>query len=163
MNSDAQSKIIGEARTTADFLALCRKRIASLDTTHEAANAFAGLSDGYLAKLLGPNPSRRVGSRAFDRLLRVTGTKLVVVQDDDAMARLKGQLIPRRRALSAKRASPTECVVRRDRHFMQQIGQRGGLASGQARRARALQKKALSEANRTRALKRWRPQEITGP
>jgi hypothetical protein len=152
---------IAVVRTTADFLAVLKKRIASLGISYETANAMADLSDGYIAKLLGPRPSRRLGSKAFDGLLRATRTKLLVVPDDDAME--KGQLIPRRRALSVKRASPTDCVVRRDRQFMRQIGQRGGFASGQARRARALQKKALSDANRTRALKRWRPQEIKAP
>jgi hypothetical protein len=107
--------------------------------------------------MLGANPSRWVGSKAIDGLLRATGTKLVVVQDDDAMARLKGQLIPRRRALSVKRASSSDCVVRRDRQFMQQIGQRGGLASGQVRHARASAKSAVSEMKRRAAFRRWHP------
>jgi hypothetical protein len=148
---------IAVVRTTADLLAVLKKRIASLNMTLEAANAFAGLSDGYLAKLLGPTPSRRVGSKAFDRLLRATGTKLLVVPDDDAMARIRGQLIPRRRALSVKRASPTDCVVSRDRQFMRQIGQRGGFASGQVRHARAAVKRAVSEMKRRAAFRRWHP------
>jgi len=60
---------IAVVRTTADLLAVLKKRTAGLDMTLEAANDFAGLSDGYLAKLLGPTPSRRLGSKAFDGAL----------------------------------------------------------------------------------------------
>ena len=88
---------IAVVRTTADLLAVLKKRTAGLDMTLEAANDFAGLSDGYLAKLLGPTPSRRLGSKAFDGALGGLGLMLVVVEDPDAVARIRGQLIRRRR------------------------------------------------------------------
>jgi hypothetical protein len=147
-------------RTLDDLRRLFRQRFAELEITYQTADRVAGLTAGYTAKLLGPH-STRLTSLAIECLLGATGTKLLAVEDTDALARVKGRLVARRRRLNTKRASPSECVVRRDREFMRKIGQWGGFKSGQVRRTALSNKKRVSERNRQNVLKRWHPQETT--
>jgi hypothetical protein len=42
------------------------------------------------------------------------------------------------------------------RNFLKEIGRRGGRRSGEVRAAAAARKRAISERNRAKALKRWR-------
>jgi hypothetical protein len=152
---------IAAVRTADDLRVMFRDRIASLGITFETADAIAGLPAGYTAKLLGPEPMRRFGPVALEALLGATGTMLMAVDDPVALARVKKRFVHRRRSLS-NRASPTYHVVKRTRRFMRQIGTLGGIKSGEARHARALQKKAISEMKCRAALERWRREPI-GP
>jgi hypothetical protein len=152
---------LGVVRSADNLRALFRQRIASLGITFETADTIAGLPAGYTAKLLGPTPLRRFGPVALEALMSATGIMLIAVEDPDALARVKKRFVHRRRSLS-NRASPTYHVVKRTRKFMQRIGTLGGIKSGEARHARALQKKAISEMKCRAALRRWRREPI-GP
>jgi hypothetical protein len=146
-------------RTAEDLRTMFRERIARLGISYETVDKIAGLPDRYTSKLLAPHPLKRFGPIAIEAMLGACGIKLLAIEDEEAMARIAGRFVARRRSLSLKRAGPSDVVVSRDRSFMQRIGQFGGFASAQKRNARALQKKTVSEVNRRAALRRWRPQE----
>jgi len=153
---------IAVVSTADDLRALFRHRIASLGITYETADHLGGLTDGYTAKLLAPEPRRRFGPTAIECLLGATGLKLVAVEDGQAMARVKARLVARRRSLNTKRASPVDVVKVVNREFLRKIGQWGGFKSGQVRRTAVARKKAISEQNRANVMRRWRPETI-GP
>jgi hypothetical protein len=152
---------LATVRTGADLCVMFRERIASLGITYETADSIAGLPAGYTAKLLAPTPLRRFGPVAIECLLGATGLKLLAVEDPETLARVKKRFVYRRR-MASNRASPSYQVVKRTRQFMRQIGTLGGIKSGEVRRARALQKKAISEMKCRAALRRWRREPI-GP
>ena len=159
--AQSETTAIAAVRSADDLRALFRQRIASLGITFETADTIAGLPAGYTAKLLGPEPMRRFGPVALEALMGATGIMLIAVEDPDALARVKKRFVHRRRSLS-NRASPTYHAVKHTRKFMRQIGTLGGIKSGEARHARALQKKAISEMKCRAALRRWRREPI-GP
>jgi hypothetical protein len=150
-------------RTADDLRSMFRNRIVNLGISYETADQIGGLPLGYTAKLLAPNPVRRIGPVAFECLLGATGIKLLAVEDAEAMARVKGRHVRRRRRLSLKRAVAGAFTKTLDSEFMRKIGTLGGFKTAQSRHAIASRKKARSEIYRGNALKRWRPQEIIGP
>jgi hypothetical protein len=152
---------LGVVRTADELRNMFRERIVQLGITFETADIIAGLPAGYTAKLLGPEPMRRIGPVALEALMGATGIMLIAVEDPEALARVRKRFVQRRRVAS-NRASPSYHVVKRTRKFMRQIGILGGIKSGEARRTAVLLKKTISERNRQNILKRWRP-EVIGP
>ena len=149
------SNALAVVRTIDELRAMFRARVAALDLSYETVDMISGLPAGYTAKLLGPTTIRRFGPVALEALIGACALKLVVVEDAEAMLRLKARFVARRRALSVKRAGPGDVVVTRDREFMQRIGQFGGFASAQKRNASA--RAAISDMKRRAALHRWHP------
>ena len=147
---------LAAVRSVEDLRVMFRDRIASLAITFDTADAIAGLTKGYTAKLLGPVPIRRFGPLAIDCLLGATGIKLLAVEDAEAMARIKN-LEPRRKAPSLQRASQVRFSKTLDTDFMRKIGALGGVKTAQTRRARASAKRAVSDMKRRAAFRRWHP------
>jgi hypothetical protein len=105
---------------------------------------------------------KRFGLVAFDNLLGATGVMLVAVEDPEALARVQNRFVDRKHAL-ANRASGYHYILKRTRKDMRELGRAGGVKSGEARRTRVEQKRALSEMKRQAVLKRWHPQDSTAP
>ena len=81
-----------------DLHAALRQRIAELGISFATVDAIGGLQDGYAAKLLGPNPQRamRFDNHSLDFVLGVLGVTLRLVEDPEALARVKSRLVPKR-------------------------------------------------------------------
>jgi hypothetical protein len=90
-----------DARTLAEFadydgmLAAVRARVKELLVQGEAFDDFAGLPKGYLSKLIGARPARRIAHISMGPLFDALGIYCVVVEDPAATARLKQRLRPR--------------------------------------------------------------------
>jgi hypothetical protein len=116
------------------FRAAAERR--KLAVSSPAVSAAAGLPDAYVCKLLSVHPTRRIGMISLGPLLGVLGVKLLVVEDQEAIARFGNKLTNR-----------TEQCVRNDaaitfkfsRRHMQKIGKNGAKVRwGEAARNRVL-------------------------
>jgi hypothetical protein len=143
------------ARSTADLCEIFRQRVRDLNVSLETIDAVAGLPSRYSAKLLGPNPAKNFGAISFDALLGTLGLKLIVVEDADALARVRSRFVPLER-IDRSAACRRKIVVKLTREFMRKIGSLGGRKSAEIRHARALN----SEMKRRAALARWRKPEV---
>src|ERR1700683_3818153 len=90
----------------------------------------AGLSEGYLARLLAPGARHGLGMIAFGPILQVLGVKLLMVPDDEAIRRFSSR-IGRRRETHVRHgvgclADATHPAVRAA--FIKRIGSKGGIS-----------------------------------
>ncbi|MGB7831300.1 MAG: hypothetical protein WBL84_03735 [Xanthobacteraceae bacterium] len=145
---------LGVCRTSDDLRAILRARFAALGVSFETVDHIAGLPTRYTAKVIGLQPTRRFGQFSLDGLLGAAGVKLVVVEDAEALDRVRARLVPLGR-VDHTAAPKRKIVIKLTRDFMRQIGRLGGLKSAENRHARASRRKALSEMKRQAALKRW--------
>ena len=67
--------------------ALRERAIARKIAVSGEVNEVAGLPSGYVEKLIGPRPVRRLGIISLGPLLAVLGIKLAVIEDPEALAR----------------------------------------------------------------------------
>jgi hypothetical protein len=74
--------------------AVCDCRI-QLDISLTLFDELAGFPEGYSSKLFGPGRKRLIGPRSFGLILPAIGCKLVLVEDQEALERIKSQLVPR--------------------------------------------------------------------
>jgi hypothetical protein len=86
---------IGTVRSYEDFHRIIRARVESLDISRATVGEIAGLTAGYANKLLAPRPTKSIGRMAFGVLLGSLGLKLLVVEDAEALARVRGRLVKR--------------------------------------------------------------------
>jgi hypothetical protein len=77
------------------MLAALRARVNELQINGERFDEFAGLPRGYLSKLIGARPIRRVGMTSLSPLMNALGLRCLFVEDPDGTARLKSRLKPR--------------------------------------------------------------------
>jgi len=143
---NAPGRIIGEFADYPGMLEALRSRVEELQIQGERFDSFAGLPDGYLSKLIGVRPVRRIGMTSLGPLLDALGIYCVVVEDPIATQRLKNRVIPRNNAYM--RSTPRIVLTQR---FFKKIGRRGAQMRWQR----------LTQAQRARimravALKRWR-------
>jgi hypothetical protein len=71
-----------------------RGRVAELAINGERFDEFAGLPQGYLSKLIGANPTRRIAATSMGPLFAALGIYCVMLENPSAVARLKGRLVP---------------------------------------------------------------------
>jgi hypothetical protein len=93
-----------EIRSYADLVHALRARKEQLNVSYEVIEAISGLQSGYISKLLSPRPSKRLGQLSLGLILQTLGLKLVLVEDKEAMARVRSRLTPRYRAGSPRHA-----------------------------------------------------------
>jgi hypothetical protein len=86
------------------LLAALRARAAELELTHEVLDDASGLSSGYASKLLCDPPIRHLGRISLGCFLGAVGLKLVVVEDVEALARIRPKLVKRKIAPKRKNA-----------------------------------------------------------
>jgi hypothetical protein len=77
------------------LLAAIRQRVRELQIKGEAFDHFAGLPDGYLSKLIGERPVRRIGMTSLGPLFAALGIRCILIEDPEATERLRKQLKPR--------------------------------------------------------------------
>jgi hypothetical protein len=79
-----------------DLIAAVLARKQNLGITFEVLDAVSGLQEGYSCKLLGPGRKKKLGPLSFDCILAALGMKLVAVEDEEALARVRNRLTPRK-------------------------------------------------------------------
>lgn len=147
---------LGTCRTSDDLREVFRRRVAELGVSLDTVDHIGGLPTRYTAKVLGLQPTRGFGQFSLDGLLGALGLMLIVVEDADALDRVRNRLTPLERVdHTAARKRVISFKLTPD--FMREIGRLGGLKSA----AVALRKRRISEINRRNALKRWQRLKAT--
>ena len=91
----------GDARPLAEFSDYTgmvdglRKRASELALNGERFDEYAGLPRGYLSKLIGVNPVRRISMVSMGPLFSALGIYCVMFENKDATMRLQKRLTPR--------------------------------------------------------------------
>ena len=168
--ADEPPRVIATFGSYAEMLQAIRERVIELQIHGERFDDYAGLPTGYLSKLAGKRPQRRLGMVSFQPVLSGLGLKCQFIEDQAATERLRNHLAPR----NGSYARPTQTYVIVTNRKWAQIQKLGH----QARRAvwdklppqqrsdmmraltlkrwRRLSKKQRSELMRALVLKRWR-------
>jgi hypothetical protein len=138
---------IGEFVDYAGMLDTLRARVDELQIQGERFEHFAGLPIGYLSKLIGVRPVRRISMVSMGPLFWALGIRCIVVEDPAATARLKNSIRPRNNAYM--RASYTHlAITNRQWSRIQKLGRQA--------RWKRLSRVERKEIMRAIALKRWR-------
>ena len=146
----ADERVIGEFTDYPGMLAAVRARVSGLQINFERFDEFAGLPRGYLSKLIGASPVRRISMTSMGPLFGALGIYCVMFEDPSATARLKSRLVPNQS--NYMRPTYTHVIVtNRKWARIQKLGH-------QARQAvwNKLTPRQRSDMMRALALKRWR-------
>jgi len=144
--ADERPRVIADVNSYEQMLAVLRSRVNELQIKGVDFDDFAGLPLGYLSKLIGARPIRRLGMTSFGPVLAGLGLRLLVIEDNAATERLKNRLPPRNS--SFVRAAPSIVLTVR---FFKKIGRLGARA-----RVDNSTKEQRREWARHAALARWR-------
>ena len=87
-------RILAEFSDYDGLLAAIRARVAELQINGERFDQFAGLPIGYLSKLIGPSPVRRIGMVSMGPLFSALGISAVLIENGDYTKRLRNRLKP---------------------------------------------------------------------
>jgi hypothetical protein len=120
----SEPRSIGEVTDYPSLMKVLRARANELhiNRSSDETAKLSGLPDKYMAKLLGPRPVRRIGSKTLGAVLGVLQLKLIAVEDAEAM-RLYGKRVDKR----DDRLVRSEIVTQEfSRRYMQKIGRNGG-------------------------------------
>ena len=104
MAGDERPRVLADVSSYEQMLAALRSRINELQINGERFDEYAGLPRGYLSKLVGANPVRRLGMVSFQPVLAGLGLRLLVIEDPEATKRLQKRLKPVNQ--SFRRAAP---------------------------------------------------------
>jgi len=131
-------RILAEFADYPGMLAALRARVAELHINGERFDEFAGLPRGYLSKLIGSRPVRRISMVSMGPLFCALGISCVLIENGDHTKRLRNRLKPNN--LSYRRAAPRVILTDRQFHRIQKLGRQA--------RWRRLTKKQRSEIMR---------------
>jgi hypothetical protein len=154
--TDAPERHLGVVRTYDDLHRLLRERAEALNVSRNVLDDAAGLQNGYTSKILSPRPTKRLGAVSMGLMLQALGVKLLAVEDEEALAKIRPMLTPREISVGVR------AVMRRNgRHarknnevslrHLRRIAPTGGEA-----RALALSPAQRRSSARKAALIRWR-------
>ena len=102
-------RAIAEFVSYDEMLNAVRNRVSELQIQGERFEHFAGLPTGYLSKLVGARPIRRIAMTSMGPLFSALGIYCVMFEDPVATARLKNRVTPRNN--SYPRATYTLSVI----------------------------------------------------
>jgi len=87
-------KGLGVITTYEDLLNVLRARALERQITvgGEDTSEVSGLPIGYVQKLIGPRPVRRIGMTSLGPILGVLGLKLIAIEDAEAVRRIGNRL-----------------------------------------------------------------------
>jgi hypothetical protein len=122
-------------------------RINELQINGERFDEYSGLHRGYLSKLVGANPIRRLGMTSFGPVLAGLGLRLLVIEDPERTARLKSRVPPRSNSYS-RTVYTLHTLTDRKWSQIQKLGR--------AARWKRLSKKQRSEIMRAVRLRKMR-------
>jgi hypothetical protein len=146
----AEPRVIGEFTDYDGMLAAVRARINELSINGERFDEYAGLPRGYLSKLTGVHPQRRIAMTSMGVLFSALGICCVMIENPAATARLKRRLVPNQSSYMPPTYTHV-IVTNRKWARIQKLGH-------QARQAvwNKLTPRQRSDMMRALALKRWR-------
>jgi hypothetical protein len=139
-------RIIGQFNTYPGLLDALRARVAELDASGELLDDLAGLPKGYMQKLVGTRPKKRLGMQSLGDVFGVLGLKAALIEDPEAMARIAGRL--RKRQEHQVRNGAVHIAL--TRRFYRKIGRIGGGLS-----RKNMSKRQASQLGRKAAMARW--------
>ena len=143
----AGGRIVGEFADYSGMLNTLRARVDELAINGERFDEFAGLPRGYLSKLIGVRPVRRIGMTSLGPLFDALGIYCIVVENPAATQRLKNRIRPRNNAYM--RASYTHlAITNRQWSRIQKLGRQA--------RWKRLSRVERRDIMRAIAFKRWR-------
>ena len=116
-------RVVAEFSDYAGMLDALRRRVNELQLSGERFEEYAGLPRGYLSKLVGARPQRRIGMTSYGPVIAGLGLRCLFVEDNEATQRLKNRVAPRNG--SYVRAAPSIVLTVR---FFQKIGGLGAQA-----------------------------------
>jgi hypothetical protein len=146
VDDERRPRVLAEFTSYDEMLAAVRARVNELDVCGERFDEFAGLPKGYLSKLIGARPIRRMAMTSMQPVLAGLGLKGQFVEDPQGTERLKNRLS--RRNGSYVRAAPSIVLTVR---FFKRIGRKGAQARVDNSTAEQRRKWA-----RRAAIARWR-------
>ena len=147
MPEGSAPRVIATFGSYAEMLEAIRERVNELQIHGERFDDYAGLPTGYLSKLVGHRPIRRLGMVSFAPVLAGLGLKCQFVEDQAATERLRNHLSPRNGSYVRADATHVTLTFR----FMQKIGRLGAKA-----RIDNSTKQQRQEWARHAAIARWR-------
>jgi hypothetical protein len=142
-------RIIADVSSYEALLGALRERVTELKVCGERFDHFAGLPRGYLSKLVGAHPIRRLGMTSFAPVLAGLGLRCLLIEDQEATERLKNRVPPRNP--SYVRTMPASAGMILTARMLKRIRRLGG----QARMAQ-LTPKERSALARKAAAARWK-------
>ena len=114
---------LGVVRSDQDLHQALRDRANQLNIARETIDEIAGLTPGHASKLLAPQQIKRFGPLSRWLLLQALGLKLILVEDTEALAKIKSRMI-KRNANNANHAGTVAFLF--SRRHMRAIQRRGG-------------------------------------
>jgi len=163
----AGQRIVGEFCDYTGFVEALRVRVLELKTPVEALDAIAGLPKGYISKVTGARPVRRIGMKSLGEILGALGVKCQIVEDEHALDSIRrrignGQIRYMRRA-----ATHTVIVTSK---FLRSIARKGNrerwkntTPKQRSRAMRKLAKLRWHRASRAKAHRTKRRQQPPQP
>jgi len=139
-------RVLADVSSYEGMLEALRTRLSELQVNTEKWEDFAGVPRGYLSKLFGVRPVRRLGMTSFAPVLAGLGLRLLVIEDQEATERLRNRVPPRNG--SYVRGTPSIVFTVR---FFKRIGRKGARA-----RIDNSTKAQRQEWARKAAIARWR-------
>ncbi|MGA8696570.1 MAG: hypothetical protein WB689_22580, partial [Xanthobacteraceae bacterium] len=121
-----EPRVIADVNSYEEMIAVLRRRVAELQIKGRAFDAFAGLPDGYLSKLIAERPVRRIGMVSFSPLMNALGLRCLFVEDPEGTERLKSRLKPRN--ASYVRTMPAAASIVFTARMLKRIRRLGGQA-----------------------------------
>jgi hypothetical protein len=88
-------RIIADVSSYEQMLAALRARVTELQVNGERFDEYAGLPRGYLSKLVGAKPTRRIGMCSWEAVLAGLGLRCLFIVDEEAERRLRERVPPR--------------------------------------------------------------------
>ena len=144
---DAQPRTLAEFSDYEGMVEAIRSRVTELAIHGERFDEFAGLPQGYLSKLVGSRPVRRISHVSMGPLFAALGVYCVMFENPVATALLKKRLPPRNQSFVRSVAVHGHLTTR----FLAKIGRKGGRNS-----RKYLGKRLRKQLARKAALARWR-------
>lgn len=148
MSADAPAGSV--IRNYQELHAAMRARADAMKLSRRHLDELSGLPDGYVSKLLAPNPLKILGRQSLGALLEVMGCRLVLEDDPEAYARISDRLETR----SEWQVRANASMRRRPWLFTSKTGPEMAL-----RLASKMNPAARSVRARRAAIARWRKGE----
>jgi hypothetical protein len=79
----------------AGLVSVLRERAEQLDVSNEVLSDVTGLASGYVGKVLGLNGKKQLGRVSLGVVLSALGLKLAVLEDPEALERVRPRLTRR--------------------------------------------------------------------
>jgi hypothetical protein len=121
---DERPRIIADVCSYEQMVDALRQRVNELGVNGERFDEYVGLPRGYLSKLVGARPVRRLGMQSFAPVLAGLGLRCLLIEDSVATERLKTRVPPRNENYVRGGVTYVALTTR----FMQKIGRKGAQA-----------------------------------